>query len=304
MATSPSPTLMKRSGTVNSVIKWLEDINLNDKQRDLETTDPKIMKVAGMIEENGHTSQPRLTEFTIFSNLPAELRLKIWRLSIPGARIVTITSGSCENKKKCPGRNVCLTQRPMARSRDANEFSAARTNRESRQEVLRTHRFSFTGDLKHPIYFNFKQDTLFFENELALQQFDAILGPNDRAKRLYNNLRHVMVGMKGAYLENSTDDVLGKMVNLESMRIVVSSLCRRSITSMGLENERMLHEAYLQSHWSKNGTEVFPTVALHSLTQDGSGEVVVGEPLDGSWGNAPDSRGYRVSRRLVFGSHE
>ncbi|KAN0106871.1 hypothetical protein V8E51_009747 [Hyaloscypha variabilis] len=308
MSTSPLRMMRKIPPTANLVIdKWLEDIRLNEKTGDKIKLGLGITIDTNKLEENGNTLQPSLTGFTIFPNLPSELRIKIWRFSIPGPRIVAISRGSCKDKEKCIGRGkpkVCVTHRPMAERRNINEFSAAQTNRESRQELLRTHRFSFAGDLKYPIYFDFKKDTLFFDSEGALQQFDDItrfLGSENRAMRLYSNLRHVMVAMDGDHLGGFTDAILGKMLNLESMRIVVSLLCQRSITSMGLESERALHEAYLQVYWCKNGAEEFPTVTLHSLTTDASGDLVVGEPQDGSWGCG---LGYRASRRLVFDGDE
>jgi len=82
--------------------------------------------------------------------------------------------------------------------------------------------------------------------------------------------------MHGAHLGSGSDEIIGEMLKLETMRIVVSDLCKKSITSMGLENERALHEEFLQGHWSHNGAEVFPTVTLHSVAEDDWGELVVG----------------------------
>lgn len=168
----------------------------------------------------------------------------------------------------------------MAKIRKSDEFIASAVNRESRQEVLQTHRFSFKVDLKYPIFFDFKRDTLFFADEATLKQFDEcikVVGPEKRARRLYDNLRHVMVVMGDAHLDSSTDHILGQMLKLKSMRIVVSAFCRRSISSMGLESESKLHEQFLQAHWSHNGADVFPPVTLNSVTEDEeTGELVVG----------------------------
>lgn len=91
---------MGNPNKVTSVVEWLENITMDDKEGEIMglgiTNGAKIIveRVQTPPPEPGlaevfevppkPTLQPGLKEFTVFPKLPIELRLKIWRLTIPG----------------------------------------------------------------------------------------------------------------------------------------------------------------------------------------------------------------------------
>jgi 2EXR family len=95
----------------------------------------------------------------LFATLPPELRLRIWSLSLPPPRIVTIRCGS----------NSILEQDAHPPPPPSGCVSTARipvnlhTCHESRAEALRTYQLSF-GMYRGPgqIFFDFRQDVFYF----------------------------------------------------------------------------------------------------------------------------------------------
>lgn len=93
--------------------------------------------------------------FELFADLPAELRLQIWRYTFPAARNVNIKMAIKENGfGGWVSTNASQTP-PIA----------LRICQESRQEALRHYVLSFgTADSSPTIYFNFDIDTLDFRH--------------------------------------------------------------------------------------------------------------------------------------------
>lgn len=121
-------------------------------------------------------SSPKLKEFTLFAELPLELRLKIWQHTFPGPRVVKVNSYGIV---KQDGYNFhafySTSPIPMAMSICS----------ESRIEALRHYHASF--GMRYPsipsiIYFNYEIDTLYFEfdSHQALNSQLLILALSDR----------------------------------------------------------------------------------------------------------------------------
>ncbi|TVY17186.1 hypothetical protein LARI1_G003842 [Lachnellula arida] len=100
----------------------------------------------------------QLTDFTLFPQLPSELRLKIWEEMLPGPRDVEIEyhmDYATFNGKKISKFSGWTSHEPVP--------VALHICQESRQEALVHYQPSF-GSYFHPskIYFNFSRDTLLF----------------------------------------------------------------------------------------------------------------------------------------------
>jgi len=98
-----------------------------------------------------------LTEFTIFNDLPPELRAKVWRFSLPPARKINVDIKISRSKKPRSGGHYI-------KSSDKNPATLY-INQESRYETLRIYKplFSLTGGcLPHeaPIFYNPVIDTI------------------------------------------------------------------------------------------------------------------------------------------------
>jgi 2EXR family len=119
------------------------------------------------------------TAFTLFPELPPELRLIIWKMSIPGPRIVEVR---CEN----PSWNCFNNQSVLPGS-----FSA---NRESRAATLKKDNLAFAPLFRQPVYFNFAIDTLYFPNYPSLAGFIKLYKSNvPRAADKKNKIRCIIV---------------------------------------------------------------------------------------------------------------
>ncbi|UKZ81293.1 hypothetical protein TrVFT333_009065 [Trichoderma virens FT-333] len=103
--------------------------------------------------------QQQLGSFRSFDKLPAELRLKIWALSRPSPRLVSIQCGSDISSISKPNprsaNTGCTSPTPIPASLHASA--------ESRAEALKTYRPSF-GFFRGSgqIFFNFSIDIMYF----------------------------------------------------------------------------------------------------------------------------------------------
>lgn len=113
----------------------------------------------------------RYDEFHLFPKLPTELRLKIWRATFPGRRLVPIKA------QTSPG-TVDLTSRRNDPA--SNGFTscvvipkALRICKESRIEAERFYQLSFgVGDHPPRIYFDFSTDALYINSsEISFPDF-------------------------------------------------------------------------------------------------------------------------------------
>ncbi|KAI0392855.1 hypothetical protein F5Y17DRAFT_459511 [Xylariaceae sp. FL0594] len=117
--------------------------------------------------------------FTVFKNLPPELRIMIWQLAMPESRTVVLTS-SCTRQRREAASLDAILPTPCESGEDA-WYSTAQipallhVNQEARYEALMRYTLSF--DISGPesksqpkVYFDFSRDTLFFpEEELKVE---------------------------------------------------------------------------------------------------------------------------------------
>ncbi|KAI0122914.1 hypothetical protein BJ170DRAFT_687625 [Xylariales sp. AK1849] len=106
--------------------------------------------------------------FTMFSELPPELRIKVWQLAMPEARTVVVRSPY--TRKTAIPKSL---EESLAQQWDSSEAWRSNTqipallhvNAEARHEALKHYKLSL-GVGQHPprVYVDFTRDTLFFGN--------------------------------------------------------------------------------------------------------------------------------------------
>lgn len=101
--------------------------------------------------------------FVLFPKLPPELRIKIWRLTIPTDRVVKILAGGyaldppdsyVDKEGNTDGRHCFKT-----RSTETIPI-LLHINRESRAEGLRIYELCLGTRFLYPVYFNFVNDAI------------------------------------------------------------------------------------------------------------------------------------------------
>ncbi|KAL2073040.1 hypothetical protein VTL71DRAFT_10364 [Oculimacula yallundae] len=99
------------------------------------------------------------TIFPRFRNLPTELRLKIWRFTLPGPRVIGIRTG--QQGRYC----IAMNNQDLALE---NLLEACP---ESKEVVLKHYKYCFKVNIGRPILFSGKKDILRFYCLDALDQF-------------------------------------------------------------------------------------------------------------------------------------
>jgi hypothetical protein len=134
--------------------------------------------------------------FHNFEKLPTELRVRIWRLSIPIKRIVKIRDFTGFEQDLFPeGDRLRVLQKIPA---------VLHTNQESRTETMKYYTTPFSTRLKQPLYFNFSRDVLVFDGESSCWEFLDFFNywsediHDIRRKsdwqRIKSELRHLIIG--------------------------------------------------------------------------------------------------------------
>lgn len=122
---------------------------------------------------------PEDPAFQLFPFLPIEMRLKIWKLSIPGPRILKIENSGFWNPK------VHGVPFPSYLAVQIEGYSAPgmlSACYESRQVALKVYELAFGARLYgKPVWFDFQNDSLYFVDRLALYSFYGGWG-NDAVK--------------------------------------------------------------------------------------------------------------------------
>lgn len=105
-----------------------------------------------------------LTNFTVFLNLPTELRQKIWRETLPGPRIVEV---------RCDKGNACTSSAKIP--------TALHVSSEARAEALRFYKLSFGSkagskipDAAPKIWFNSAIDVFYLDGCLGCNSIQGI----------------------------------------------------------------------------------------------------------------------------------
>jgi hypothetical protein len=115
-------------------------------------------------------------KFTLFPELPVELRLKIWSLALPVSRVITIVSDYSSAPEFFDPDHPDRT-RYKARACAKPVPALLHCNSESRAVALKTYRLSFRSNLqKKPIYYDFRRDSLCMINVHVLQSFMRFWG--------------------------------------------------------------------------------------------------------------------------------
>lgn len=106
------------------------------------------------------------SEFTIFPKLPLELKDMIWKFALPDPRIVGITSHAIGDPDQIPYSsdyedgvlNESFVFKVDVNALPMGLFLACSR---SRKIALQRYELAFGSRLTHPIYFDFKRDTLY-----------------------------------------------------------------------------------------------------------------------------------------------
>jgi hypothetical protein len=97
-----------------------------------------------------------LTNFTLFPNLPRELRKKIFEVAMPSPRTITITTAQ-------GGPSYCM----QSNARGILPTSLMHVCCASREIALRKYEKAFKESLQHqPIYFDWDNDSVYFDDAI------------------------------------------------------------------------------------------------------------------------------------------
>ena len=112
--------------------------------------------------------------FTLFPKLAPELKDMVWEFSLPGPRMITI-AGDFSNEATL-ANHISWHHDPSFKI-NANTISTSllQTCSRSRQIALRHYEPAFDRRFKHPIYFDWKRDTIVIKGG-GLLTFDALMG--------------------------------------------------------------------------------------------------------------------------------
>lgn len=115
---------------------------------------PAEMTTRAQSREARQRASRALQTFTLFPRLPIEIRFKIWRLSQPHDRVVTIVNKSNDEH---PGPNH---QQYLVAAQQVIPVQL-QVCRESRQEALKWYSSILGTFPEQPVYFDFERDILF-----------------------------------------------------------------------------------------------------------------------------------------------
>jgi hypothetical protein len=123
-----------------------------------------------------------LKTFTLFPQLPPELRLSVWSLALPGPRVIILRAVEYRTSKNS-SRPRTYQVRGCHIKLQAPAIAMLSVCYESRELVLKTHKPCFgpaKAVLEHPIYFNAELDTLVFGGAISLNTFKVVISREDR----------------------------------------------------------------------------------------------------------------------------
>jgi hypothetical protein len=132
-------------------------------------------------------------EFTLFPRLATETRLTIWKMAIPGPRVITIQ----EHNDATPNFRLLAASYVIP--------AMLHTSRESREVALKVYELDFTDHLYiKPMYLDFSKDIIFAKDPRDLMSLciGSQLDPRNhtnlredlRHSKLLRDLRHLMLG--------------------------------------------------------------------------------------------------------------
>ncbi|PBP23739.1 hypothetical protein BUE80_DR005387 [Diplocarpon rosae] len=168
------------------------------------------------------------TQFKKFRKLPLEIRRMVWNLALPKPQVIKITAnGYLRHLTRGGITTQTWINRPRANYRVPYMLSVCK---ESRSEVLVFHRPCFKGNFGGiPIYFNAKQDLLYFQSTDALINFyggslpnyvkeDLTLGYRLNMRDMHTVVEQIAIG-RVRNMEGMIGGVLNQMRALKSVAI-------------------------------------------------------------------------------------
>lgn len=115
------------------------------------------------------------TKFTLFSDLPKELQLLIWSFVEVDRQNIHIASSKTKGDQEIDpltGRRKDSVG-PLCYTSKYETPALLHTCYDSRKVALKSYRPAFTAQLGHPVYFDFKNDSLLFLSSRIVMEFLA-----------------------------------------------------------------------------------------------------------------------------------
>jgi hypothetical protein len=140
--------------------------------------------------------QPKQSErtFSLFPKLPPELRNKIWKLSLPGPRIIRITHDP-RNMATVKIQEIGAGPSPFWRAKaNAGPVPALlHVNKEARSFASKYYSLTFEKQTQgRPVYFDATRDTLHLPNVEGIRAFYGRLLTERRIQMTAKDLEHVL----------------------------------------------------------------------------------------------------------------
>ena len=140
--------------------------------------------------------QPNQSErtFGLFPKLPPELRNKIWKLSLPGPRVIRITHDP-RNMATVKIQEIGAGPSPFWRAKaNAGPVPALlHVNKEARSLASQYYSLAFEKQTQgRPVYFDAPRDTLHLPNREGIRAFYGRLHPEHCIQKTAKDLEHML----------------------------------------------------------------------------------------------------------------
>ncbi|KUJ13518.1 uncharacterized protein LY89DRAFT_785192 [Mollisia scopiformis] len=164
------------------------------------------------------TEAPSGKTFTVFDKLPIEIRLEIWKESIPEGRVVAVT----DRRARLEGWGGSFDGFRAQISARWTVPAVMQVCQESRNEVKKTYTYILKDQLGFAVPFNFQHDTLLMDGPdgtVSMWSFEKA-GRNDENCRkelamIHANLKHLAI--QGQRLLPRTLNEVQQFTNLETL---------------------------------------------------------------------------------------
>jgi hypothetical protein len=168
-------------------------------------------------------------QFEKFLKLPTEIRLMIWKYTLPGPRTITIMRKDVHWKQVLKRMMVEGYADPVTGAVAVTTVPAIlHVSFEAREYAQKYYKLSFSDYLIYkPIYFNFNIDTLYFDGPGSVQEF-LVKPPWESSSKNHTKLKHKntdelsqikYLAYYGAY--NCMEEIVGFMTALEKFTTMI-----------------------------------------------------------------------------------
>jgi hypothetical protein len=201
--------------------------------------------------------------FHLFPKLPVKLRLKTWKLNMPEARVLKISTATRTYRSATDG--VTCSAKIVKPS--STTPSNLHVNQESRTEALKLYKPVFATRLGHPVFFDFSKDYLWFVGDCIRIRlahfFDTSNLAEENIKELQlirNELKNLMVTQMPFQDSSTLNSNVNEIAKFRSINMLVlnkflAESCRADIM------------AYLCERWAAEHTESFEQFSVRTLGQ-------------------------------------